>query len=502
MSDGFALETCGGCNDGWKWRRTAIAVCAALLTMPVPTTALAEDVHIHGVRAAAIELPSIYGLLRRPGDDSGGFLDQNGDASTAFKAFLDTGTSGIVLTKEYGEELGVIPYEFAGELVTFSDVAANGTVDYSVSEPLHLQIGRYTGETFEDIFDPVETNQYFDQITSNVRIQLSRSTQDPFLPPLNLIGMPALMNKSMVVDARLYNHITGIDDDFNVRYTPQIESLADFPASSLDVPLPMVQTWVYDKGDTTDRSATPLFNPGTPSIDHTVRLSYSDFSRFTTITPDGAESPVLEHNPFIGPAPLTTPTAGDPPGITARRLIPGNTEVSSATGSWLLDTGAQLSFMSSATALALGIELTYDDDGNPSLIDLATGLAPAGIFEVPLAGADGEAGSIMGFTLEELVLPTTDGSITFHDVPIGVFDVTVFDGEVEYTLPGIFGMNLLLPSFDVDTDNATGSQFDFFTFDEQDGLLHLTNSTVAVPEPLSGILVFAGGALLMRRRRS
>ena len=50
---------------------------------------------------------------------------------------------------------------------------------------------------------------------------------------------------------------------------------------------------------------------GIPATNFHVRLSYGDFSRFTTVTPAGAAGPALAANPFVGPNPLAKvdPTA-------------------------------------------------------------------------------------------------------------------------------------------------------------------------------------------------
>lgn len=479
------------------------AVAIALLAPAASSRA--SDVDVYNPQAAAIELPNIYGLLRRPGDTSGGPLDQNSDSSNAFQAYLDTGTSGIIISQEYTDALGINPELYNGQPVTFSDIAVNGAVQYNISEPLDLRLGRYTVEVISGTLNTADTNAYYNQAYSNVRTQLTIDPVDP-LPgePLNLVGMPALKNKVMVVDARLYNHLQSIDESAQqVHYDSSIESLADFPSDPTAVPLPQIQTWVYNKGDTTNHSATPLFDPGVPQADHVVRMSYSDFSQFTTTTPNSPDiaPPTLAHNPFIGPAPFSTAAPGDPPGITLHRMLSGTSTAASATGSWLFDSGAQLSFMSSAMALSLGVELSFDQDGNPVLTDLNTHAAPAGQFEVALGGAGGNAGTLLGFTVDELDLPTTDGLIKFHNVPIAVLDVTVSDGTTSYTLDGDFGMNLLLPSMDTTAGNTTGGAFDFFSFDEATGLLSLTDSTV-VPEPAAmGLLVLAGVLTCRRRRR-
>lgn len=490
------------CRAGLS-RRLALAA-VALITLAgagLSPVAVASDVNIYGTQAAALEIPSIYGIIRRPGDNTGGPLDQNSDSSYAFQAYLDTGTSGIILSYEDTDAREVQAQTVNGVPVTFGDIAVNGLVTYNVSETLDLRLGRYTGESFPDIFTPTQTNTYFNQVTSNVRMQLSTTPVDPFLgTPLNLVGMPALKNKVMVVDARLYNHLQSLDENtLEVKYSSQIENLPDFPQSSLEVPFPQLQTWVYDKGDTAaGHTSTPLFNPGIPTGQHVVRMSYADFSGFTQITPSNAIAPTLAHNPFVGPAPFSTPGAGDPPGITIQRQS-GSTQ-KTADGTWLFDTGAQISFMSSAMALSLGVQLSFDSNGDPVLTDLATGTSPDGLFSVALGGAGGEAGTLLGFRVDELMIPTTDGFIRLHDVQIGVLDVTVTDAQGHtYTLDGDLGMNTLLPTMDVGAGNITAGAFDFISFDESTGLLTLTDTTI--PEPTTLAFFGFSGLLLLRRRQ-
>ncbi|MDB5326797.1 MAG: hypothetical protein JWM57_2366 [Phycisphaerales bacterium] len=471
-------------------------IAAIAFATLAPIYARAADIDIYGTQAAAVEIPSIYGTVVPAGGANPG-------AEDAFQAYLDTGTSGIILSAEDTDARNIQAQVVNGQTVTFGDISVGGTVLYNVSEPVDVRLGRYTGESFETGLPP-DPVAYFNQTSSNVRMQLSTEAVDPFgfTPPLNLVGMPALKNKVMVVDARLYNHLTGIDENtFEVQYDSAVTSLKDFPTDSLSVPFPQLQTWVYNKGEPAGPHAnSPLFDPGVPTGQHVVRMSYGDFSGYTQLSPANAIAPTLAHNPFVGPKPFTTPGAGDPPPLTLKRLS-GATQ-KTANGSWLFDTGAQISFMSSAMALSLGVQLSFDPTtGDPILTDLATGLAPEGQFEVALGGAGGDAGTLLGFRVGELDIPTLDGYIRLHDIQIGVLDITVTDAlGHEFTIDGDLGMNTLLPTMDVAAGNITSSQFDFLTFDEQTGLLTLTDST-AVPEPATLAMIGLGVPVLLRRRR-
>ncbi len=86
--------------------------------------------------------------------------------------------------------------------------------------------------------------------------------------------------------------------------------------------------------------------------------------------------------------------------------------------SFLFDTGAQLSVISTATALSLGLDLNNPDT------------------TITVSGVGGDE-DIPGYTVDKIVVPRADGGqLVFTDVPVFVLDVG--DG-----IDGILGMNLL-----------------------------------------------------------
>jgi hypothetical protein len=86
---------------------------------------------------------------------------------------------------------------------------------------------------------------------------------------------------------------------------------------------------------------------------------------------------------------------------------------------YLIDTGAQLSIISSAAAEAFGLDLD-----NPQTT-------------ISVQGAAGAVHDIPGYTIDRLTIPLAGGdSLSFIDVPIYVLDVA------EGVLDGILGMNL------------------------------------------------------------
>ncbi len=177
--------------------------------------------------------------------------------------------------------------------------------------------------------------------------------------------MPALANKVMVVDSRALNAAA-----------PQLStalggSILDLDQSTLDNL--SLRTYVYDKGTPT-HPATLDTDPGIPATNLHVKLSYADLSGFTTTTPTGAPGPTLAHNPFIGPNPLAAPGTDKTPGIRLTYQVPnpaspGKLLTLAASGSFLFDTGAGASFISTNIASQLHVRYRPGTQGtdNPLL---------------------------------------------------------------------------------------------------------------------------------------
>lgn len=120
------------------------------------------------------------------------------------------------------------------------------------------------------------------------------------------------------------------------------------------------------------------------------------------------------------------------------------------TGNFLLDTGAQLSLMSSTLAFALGL----DRNGNGSLFDEAAST-------IEIGGIGGTVSAPQLF-VDELRIPTAEG------VELIVTDVQFAIVDIDPQIDGIFGMNLLGGGVDLLGGlggEATGDYFHFAHFD-------------------------------------
>jgi hypothetical protein len=433
-----------------------------LMAAPAP-------VDIEGVYDAALDQPRTYALFQRTtdGDPLTAVDPLFGTETFTVEAFYDTGASGVLVSKETADALGIARATYNGQPVEYADVGVGGADFFDVSEPLHISLAPYGVERDLDNFATYP--QVYTQTFGPLRTQVAQNPADDTfgLEPLDVFGMPTMRGKVVVMDAR--------------------------PPSSDGADFGVMRTYTYDPG-TPYNAAEDANDPGIPQTGFHVKLSYADFGRFTDVTPAGAPGPTLRHNPFIGPDPVrrleTNPPPDDTPGIAISR---GSR---SFTGSWLFDTGAAASILSQHAADAIGVHYapgTYHSD-NPELVD-DNGNPIADTFTLQIGGIGGSF-TAAGFFLDSLVLPTQEGQpIRYLRAPVLVGDVTVADPDTgqDLTLDGVFGMNFLVASMQVngtDLGEVSAGAYDWITFDEPNGLLGLNIPGVAAPPAVLGRYVF------------
>lgn len=473
------------------WPRAYFLVCVSCALFLVASTAWAVD--IEDVQAASLSnlggppvLVNVW--LQRP---SGGAPLPD----AYFQASFDTGTSGALLSKETADALGVIkarmPDVPTGELVVFEDVGVGGDAAFHVSEPLYVNLAPYHPDV-----NP-ENPEAFSQTFGPMRVQINPNEADWVIGPLDVFGMPTMHGKVVVMDARPVDNWLTMD-------------VTD-PNATLDL---NVHTFIYDP-ETPFNSGNDS-DPGIPPTNHCVSLRYGDFSRFTRVTPTGAEGPLLQDNPFIGPNPVAEldpdPPPDDTPGITV--ALGGL----AATGSFLFDTGAAASIVSSDLAADLNVRYEPGTEGsenpvlevfNPSTSTYET---LARQFQAEVGGIGGRI-LIAGFYLDSLLLPTMEAdnpldsndpdNIRFLNAPVLVFDINVRDPITlqELTLDGVFGMNYLTASVATDLEMAQFGAFNWLVFDEPAGILRLDLKSEFVPEPGTFVLLAAGVVAILCWRR-
>jgi len=472
--------------------RFAIFVLAMLVCLAAPSSAFAVD--IDGIQPFAFDQPQVNGVLLPAGSGvpyTGKDILDN--PTFNIQAFLDTGSSGIIIDSQM-KPLFNIPVQ-AG--VTFSDVAIGGNTDFSVTPNVDLRIAPSTAV---DVDHLATMTTVYNQLTPSIRVQVGPTniSPDPGSDPLNIIGMPAMLGKTVVLDPKPLNTADILNFDF-------------------------MHTFIYNQ-NTPFHPLTPNTDPGIPSTSHHVALSYGDFSRFTQTTPAGALGPTLGHNPFIGPNPANT---------SAPNPLPDNTPPVGLdfggihlTGSFLLDTGAVTSFISSNLAASLHVRyqgnslgtdhpvLELFDPAHPDLPGTALGTQ----FTLPIQGIGG-APVLAGFYLDDLVLHTVEGglndldpnNIRYLHAPVMVNDLELLDPNTGklITLDGVFGMNAMVASAlltsDLNIDKTAFGPYNWVTIDEPNSLLGLDLGT-QVPEPGSIVLGSFGfllvGLHVWRKRAS
>jgi len=425
-------------------------------------------VDIEGVYDAAIDQPRTYAMFQRTPDTDPLTAEDPlfGIETFTVEAFYDTGASGVLVSKETADAMGIARATYNGQPVEYADVGVGGAQFFDVSEPLYISLAPYGVERDLDNFATYP--QVYTQTFGPLRTQIAQDPADDTLglEPLDVFGMPTMQGKVVVMDAR--------------------------PPSS-DDDLGVMRTYTYNPG-TPYNAAEDTNDPGIPQTGFHVKLSYADFGRFTEVTPNGAPGPALRHNPFIGPDPVrqlqTSPPPDNTPGVTIAR---GS---KSFTGSWLFDTGAVASLLSQHAAAAVGVHYAPGTFQTPEarLVD-DNGNDIPDQFTLDIGGIGGSV-TAAGFYLDSLVLPTQEGQpIRYLRAPVLVSDVSVADPDTgqALTLDGVFGMNFLVASMDVngtDLGNVSAGAYDWITFDEPNGVLGLNMPGVTTAPAVLGRYVF------------
>src|ERR1700690_39058 len=508
----------------------AAAVFALLLLLPI-TSARAVD--LTGlVQSAAIDQPQINmlgrnvvnGVAQAPqvgqtldiGFDNQGNPIIISNTTVNITAYLDTGSSGMLISPDTASTWvdtsgsGVPNSTYNSQTVGFADIGVGGTANFTVSKPVALQLASYTPTVNAAVVSTTSTAQYYPQyIPAQLEIGPNADGSDSLdsfgTDDVEVVGMPALAGKVMVVDAKHLNDNVGLLAGLNGG------AITDINQAALDNL--SLRTYVYDRG-TSFHSTTTDTDPGIPSTNLHVKLSYSDFTGFTTTTPSGAPGPTLAHNPMIGPNPLAAPGTDHTPGLRLTFKVPDSSHPSTldtfaATGSFLFDTGAGASFVSTNIAAQLHVRYRSGTQGtNNPLLEIfdpnnpgAQGTLLQNQFQEAVGGI-GPSAVVAGFYLDSPIVPTMEpnpnyspdprnlrfagtrtanGAQDLLGPPVLVQDITATKNGQSITLDGDFGVNFLVGSIDLSgtsLDNlsigaAMPGAFDWFTFDEPTGVLGL-----------------------------
>jgi len=239
---------------------------------------------------------------------------------------------------------------------------------------------------------------------------------------------------------------------------------------------------------------TPAMVNRTTSLD--LRQTRSNFTMGVdfqsggppAVADDSRRFEVSTHMRSFGYDNTPAPTSGPVPFIPN---VTGKHQGNQTSGSFLFDTGAQLSIISTQFATDLGLDTDSDGEFIDEVEDPTTDTITVG-------GVGGSVTApILGF--ETLGLESDGGqTINWKDNEVAILDI----GE---GIDGVFGANYVSGGWSPGLVGAASSgpvqQMHFDFRDTSDSSLVFDLREAAIPEPSSALLLFVGAPLLLRRRR-
>ena len=199
-------------------------------------------------------------------------------------AYFDTGASGILLSQETADYLSVPKSYSGGQLVVYEDVGVGGSEQFNVSAAgLHRPGGRSIA-TISITLPPIKP------FTTKSSARSARKSPRP--RPISSLStswaIPAMAGKVVVMDPKPF----GYRSFRSTGFTP----------TSIIPALPY-------------RPATADTDPGIPTTNHHIRLSYASFDSFTKVTPAGAAGPTLASESVYRPESRWPRSTAVPPTI-------------------------------------------------------------------------------------------------------------------------------------------------------------------------------------------
>jgi hypothetical protein len=380
-----------------------IACIAISLFLSAVAWAACEDFEIEGTYEASIDLPRILFLLKSSPNEPPLPIGEDFEINYAF---LDTGASGILLSRETADYM---QFDIDAN-AQYVDTGVGGDEYFDVSEPLYIGTADY------EALDPYDPDIYY--LNGLWRFQISREYAEWPMEPIDVLGIPVMAGRTVVLRPITDFNIFGEDED-----------------------------WPYFTADIKDPN-----DPNIPSVDFQVALRFEKY-----INPSNSQNipplPVLAYNPVID-------------NITIQR---GG---ASSTGNWLFDTGGTVSIVSVVQGMALGL---VDENGEPIVPpDFSVSIGGIG-GEVEIPGFIIDKLSVP--TLSGFNLVFINARVCVHD--IGVLDEDSGDFII---LDGIFGDNFICASMDTTTWDISSTPFDNIVIDTRNALLGFdVNSVYPLP---------------------
>ena len=211
----------------------------------------AKDLELEGVYEAALDLPRIMFLLKRKPD--GDALKYQGRFERNW-GFVDTGASGVLLSRETAEQLGVVIEQEA----KFVDIGIGGEEYFDVSEPLYIGLA-----DFEEMGSN-EPDEY--KLAGPMRFQVKKVTAGLMIGAVDVVGMPALEGRILVLDSGATNDLGYFAASIKERGDESI------PMSDIVVSL-RYENFLHPSNPKNVRPLPAMFS--NPVIDN-IEISYND----------------------------------------------------------------------------------------------------------------------------------------------------------------------------------------------------------------------------------
>ncbi|MBA7701837.1 hypothetical protein ES703_110584 [subsurface metagenome] len=292
---------------------------------------------------------------------------------------------------------------------SFVDVGVGGEEVFEVSEPLYIALADH------DLMEEPDEGDFHEDLGPWRLMLTIDEVQDVLQQPIDVVGVPGMAGKTVVLKVELFD-IWGML-------------------------IPYYVTQIMESND-----------PCIPELDIEIKVQFTNFL-YTSHPGNNGPLPVLAYNPVI-------------------EGIQIGYEDNNSMGDWLVDTGAQLSMISSAQAINLGL---LDPNGDPIV-------EPE--FYLPIGGIGSDVLAPV-FLIDTLAIHTLNGFKLIYGNPyVGVLDIGTIDertGE-PIILDGVFGANFLGYSYNMDLDIVMGP-YDSIVFDTQRAIIGFdVNDIYPVPD--------------------
>ncbi len=429
-----------------SWRVLSVALFLGVFLIAASPALAATNYVVNSRQSATVFLPGAFACLYDPASDKVIYDPEAleyGYQSSSFPVLLDTGASGIMLSKSVSESLKI---GTTGE--KYSDYGITGTEEFNVSKPVGLRLAVASSSIYSfEMGDMLNIDwNHLEDLSSWIDSAVDNTENQTFYKSYGTFTTQVRKEDSQYA---------GMEVAYNVVGTPVLNKYVMHVKPNVYSYSTLIPTIAYLETELLSGMPTDL--PSTGAVH--IPLTYKNF-----VTSE------------------TSVTTGDNPLVPGVHVTYGGK--STTPSEWLFDTGASVTMMGTDLATEIGIPWQSED--------------PASVILVSGVGKDSTEITLSGYKVDCLIIPTADGGeLTFANVIVYIST----DGALPANLTGILGMNLFSQSIDYNDEFSiyypTASAFSDWYIDHNGGELVLV---MAVPEPSSFVLLAVGLSFFLLRR--